>query len=153
MVKAIAGLLSRQSLPVFQSSPFEPYTCSHTAVRLMGSRLRGRAVQRNAPGTQLSLGRFRLYAPSLAGRISSDEAHAPRSRRFSGLASVSRALDTGPATHPLSLRQGFNRIKTVFPAGTPRPRQHFCRAGSGAGTTVHPASKDLDSALRCGVSR
>ena len=37
MVKAVAGSPLRASLPDFQSSPFEPYTGSYTAVRLMGS--------------------------------------------------------------------------------------------------------------------
>src|SRR5450631_3863784 len=37
-------------LPVFQSSPFEPYTRLQRAVRLIVSRLRGRAVQRTPQG-------------------------------------------------------------------------------------------------------
>ena len=60
MVKAVVGSPLRASLPVFQSSPFEPYRGSYTAVRLMVSRLRGRAVQRTPQGTQLSLVRFRF---------------------------------------------------------------------------------------------
>ena len=35
--------------PVFHSSPSGPYTCHRPTVRLLVSRLRGRAVQRSVP--------------------------------------------------------------------------------------------------------
>jgi hypothetical protein len=44
-----------------------------------------------------------------------------------------------PLTRTLLLRQGLDRIKPMFPARTPRPRQAFGGARSGTGTTVHTA--------------
>jgi hypothetical protein len=43
-------------------------------------------------------------------------------------------------THPLSLGQRLGRIKSMFPARPPRPRQTFSGARSGTGTAVHTAS-------------
>ena len=65
MVRVVAGSPLGASLPVFQSSPFEPYTCSYTAVRLMVSRLRGRACSTNAPGDSTESGAFSFCMPLL----------------------------------------------------------------------------------------
>ena len=47
----IGNLIERHAQPVryFQSSPSEPFTSATRAVRLFGSRLRGRAVQTGVP--------------------------------------------------------------------------------------------------------
>ena len=56
-----AGLILL-ALPFRPRSLLEPYTHRPPALRLIVSRLRGEGCSANAPGTQLSLGRFCLWA-------------------------------------------------------------------------------------------
>jgi hypothetical protein len=139
MVKAVAGSPLRVSLPVFQSSPFEPYTCSYTAVRLMGSRLRGRAVQRTPQGTQLSLGRFRFVGPFFAWQNSSDESPCAvkppvqpagicfKSSRFGSAAYAPAFAPLGPGQNkePVSTERAEPRQPIGRTRSAPACRRHL----------------------------
>jgi hypothetical protein len=57
MVKAVAGSPLRASLPVFQSSPFEPYTGSYTTVA-DGEQTSGEGLFNERPGDSTESGAF-----------------------------------------------------------------------------------------------
>ena len=134
MVKAVAGSPLRASLPVFPSSPFEPYTCSYTAVRLMGSRLRGRACSTNAPGDSTESGAFSFCRPLLRlaeflGRSMRREAPGSAGLHlFQELSTLAQ-----PFTHALLLGQGLGRIKTKSP-----PRRDRVSPSAMRGPVVAP---------------
>jgi len=120
-------------------------TCNRPTVVLVVSRLRGRAVQRTPQGTQLSLGRFRLYVPSLAGRIPRTKPMRREAAGSAGLHLFQELSTLGQQlAHALLLRQGCGRVKPMFPASTARPLQPFGGSRSGAGAAVHSLALFLE---------